>query len=248
MKAFLLAAGLGTRLRPLTDTVPKCLVPIAGRPLLRYWLDSLSDAGVDEVLINTHYLAQAVTQYLKRTSLPPHMQVQVTHEPSLLGTAGTVRANRAFVEHEEDFLVCYADNFSLVDLNALRAAHEKHTLLGTLALYQAPDPRSVGIVHVDAGGVIDYFVEKPRDPIGNLANAGLFVLRRQALDYIPETGPADFSYDVFPRLLNRLVGVPVCRYHQDIGTPEAYARVLQEAPALLAQLHAYEGRAGEVPR
>jgi len=235
MKAILLAAGLGTRLRPLTDTMPKCLVPIAGRPLLYYWLSSLHAAGVNEVLINTHHFAESVTRYLSEASIPAEMCIQVVHEANLLGTAGTVRANRAFVEGEESFLVCYADNFSLVDLNLIRAAHEQHTLLGTIALFTAPDPRQAGIVQVDGHGVIRSFVEKPTEPVGTLANAGIYMFRRGVLDHIPEGEIVDFSYHVFPQLANRLVGVPVYEYHQDIGSPAAYERVQREAPALLAR-------------
>jgi mannose-1-phosphate guanylyltransferase len=114
VKAFLLAAGLGTRLRPLTNTRPKCMLDIDERPLLDIWLGSLAAAGVEEVLVNTHYLPDIVTRHVARRRQPP--VVHTVFEPDLLGSAGTLLANRQWVQDEEMFLACYADNLTDFDL------------------------------------------------------------------------------------------------------------------------------------
>src|SRR5438552_6352658 len=121
MKAVLLAAGRGTRLKPLTDSVPKCLLPIAGRPLLEYWLLLLARHGVTEVLINLHHLPDAVRRFLARSPHGP--PVRTVHEPVLLGSAGTLWANRDWVSGEEEFLIACADNLTNADLGSLMRAH-----------------------------------------------------------------------------------------------------------------------------
>ena len=120
MKAFLLAAGLGTRLRPITDTTPKCMLDIGGRPLLDIWLDAFECAGVDEVLVNLHHLPDVVRRHLAaRTGLPI---VRTVFEPELLGSAGTLLANREWIAGEEAFLACYADNLTDFDVRSLAGA------------------------------------------------------------------------------------------------------------------------------
>src|SRR5260370_18079279 len=108
MLAFLLAAGSGTRLRPITDSVPKCLVPVAGKPLISYTLDLLSLHGVTRVLINSHHLYQQVAAYLEKAR--PPFEITLTYEPILLGSAGTPQANRQLASNSQDFLVIYSDN------------------------------------------------------------------------------------------------------------------------------------------
>ena len=147
MKAFLLAAGLGTRLRPLTDHLPKCLVDIGGRPLLDIWLDALASAGVDEVLLNVHHLHHLVEEHVvARAGRAPF--VRVVHEPVLLGSAGTLRANRDFVAGEQFFLAINADNLTTFDIGRLVQAHHSAPLLATLAVFHAPHPERCGIVTV----------------------------------------------------------------------------------------------------
>src|SRR5262245_10195117 len=121
MRALLLAAGLGSRLRPITDTIPKCLVPIHGRPLLDYWLDLLLDAGVERALINTHHHARAVEAHLGRS--PWRDRIEIAYEPVLLGTGGTLVANRAFFG-PHPLLLAHADNLTDFDVAALLAAHD----------------------------------------------------------------------------------------------------------------------------
>ena len=123
-KALILAAGAGTRLKPLTDRLPKCLVPVAGRPLLEYWIEALGRIGIRDILVNTHSHAEQVHEFLRR--LGAHgggMRLGTCYEPELLGSAGTISANRAFADDADDLFIVYADNFSLLDLRVMLTGH-----------------------------------------------------------------------------------------------------------------------------
>jgi len=222
MKAFLLAAGLGTRLRPLTDTVPKCLVEIAGRPMLDIWLDALADAGVNDVLVNTHHLAHLVEEHVAGRSSSP--AIRLSHEPVLLGSAGTLRANHEFVDGEDTFLVVYADNLTDFDLTLLVDAHRSGGMSATLSVFHAPRPSECGIVDVREGHVVG-FVEKPANPPSDLANAGMYAFSPGVLDEIRGPSPRDIGFDLLPRLVGRAGVVSIGdSFFLDIGTPAALER------------------------
>jgi mannose-1-phosphate guanylyltransferase len=219
VKAFLLAAGLGTRLRPLTDTVPKCLVEVGGRPMLDIWLDALAEAGVDEVLLNTHHLADQVRAHVTRRSGGP--AVRLLHEPVLLGSAGTLRANRSLVAGDELVLAINADNLTDADLPELVAAHRRGGRVATLTVFRAPRPSECGIVEV-TDGVMTGFAEKPAQPRSDLANAGIYAFAPELLDEIPEPLPRDIGFDLLPRLVGRAGVVELGdRYFLDVGSPAA---------------------------
>lgn len=228
--AFLLAAGLGTRLRPLTDRVPKCLVSLNGRPLLAYWFDLLERHRVRRVLVNTHSLPDQVRQFVVETK--HQLEITLSDEGVLLGTAGTIKANRHFVSHQQDFLVLYADNLTNVDLTSLMRAHRRGRQLATLGLFRTPDPCQCGIVTLDERGIITSFEEKPVCPRSNLAFAGLLVASPAIFDFIPDQVPCDLGHDVLPRLIGRMVGVEINAYLRDIGSPESYAQAQREVPLL----------------
>jgi mannose-1-phosphate guanylyltransferase len=222
VRAVLLAAGLGTRLRPLTDTMPKCLVRIGDRALLDIWLDALGDAGVDEVLVNTHHLADQVTEHVaSREGGPP---VRLLHEETLRGSAGTLRAAREILADEPSFLAVNADNLTDYDLVDLVAAHANGGAAATLTAFHAPRPTECGILEVDDGGRLVGFEEKPPHPQGDLANAGLYAFDREVLDLIDEPEPCDIGTHLLPRLVGRaqVVGIGDA-YLRDIGTPAALA-------------------------
>jgi len=227
MRAVLLAAGRGTRLRPVTDTIPKCLVEIRGRSLLDIWLDALARAGVREVLVNTHHLAGQVEAHLARRSTAP--AVRLNYEPELLGSAGTLVANRDFVADDDVFLVVNADNLTDFDLGALIDAHRAAATLATLCVFRAPRPSECGIVEVDADGCVVGFVEKPANPPSDLANAGMYAFDPRVIDEILEPLPRDIGFDLLPRLVGRARAMPIddC-YFRDIGTPAALARARHE--------------------
>jgi mannose-1-phosphate guanylyltransferase len=224
MKAVLLAAGLGTRLRPLTDTTPKCLVPIGDRTLLDIWLDTLSDLGVDEVLVNTHHLADQVEAHVEsRRGDPP---VRLLHEESLRGSAGTLRAARHLLAEDPWFLAVNADNLTDYDLAHLVLAHAAagEGVAATLTAFHTPRPSACGILEVDARGRLVGFEEKPQRPRSDLANAGLYAFSREVLDLIDGPEPRDIGAHLLPRLVGRarVIGIGDA-YLRDIGTTEALA-------------------------
>ena len=220
MKAFLLAAGLGTRLRPITETTPKCMINIGGQPLLDIWLDTFDRAGVDEVLVNTHHLPEVVKRHLENRVAPP--DVRTVFEPQLLGSAGTLMANRNWVDGEDLFLACYADNLTDFDLRSLVDFHRDGDAIATLAVFHTDRPSACGIVDVDTKNRVVGFVEKPIEPKSDLANAGMYVFHPSVLDEVNGGPPKDIGYDLLPKLVGRARALPVEGYLRDIGTPEAY--------------------------
>ncbi|WP_284077243.1 nucleotidyltransferase family protein [Herbaspirillum aquaticum] len=229
MRALLLAAGLGTRLRPLTDFLPKCLVPIAGRPLLDYWIESLLQQGVDDILINTHYRADLVERYLVASSWRKH--VTLVSEPRLLGTAGTALANRKFFG-DAPFLLAHADNLTRFDCREFLAAHRRRPARTALSmmLFETPDPRSCGIVELDSQGVVQAFHEKVPQPPGNLANAAVYIVEPEVMEHLATLGRAeiDFSTEVIPAYLGRIATFANTSYHRDIGTVRSWAQAQRD--------------------
>lgn len=241
-RAFLLAAGLGTRLRPLTEGIPKCLLPIGGKPLLSIWLEICADLGIEHVLINTHYCAEQVREwvYTQKT----RVKVELAHEETLLGSAGTLRANAEFVRGMDSFYVFYADNLVSANLDALRSLHAKHQGVLTLGLFRSSRPRGCGIVTLDGTGCVVDFEEKPAQPRSDLANAGIFVARQAVFERIPTEGFSDFGNDVMPRLAGAMWGCLLDGYVRDIGTLESYQRALEEWPSLCSQAAPAGSRTG----
>lgn len=226
MKAFLLAAGVGSRLRPVTDTTPKCMLPVGGQPLLEIWLDAFAQAGVDEVLVNLHHLPDVARSYLETRSRPP--AVLMTYEPELLGSAGTLAANREWVAGEDFFLACNADNLTDFDLRSLIKVQREHGAAATLGVFRSPNPSAGGVVETDDTGMITGFAEKPANPVSDLVNAGLYAFRPALLDEIAGEPPQDIGYDLLPKLVGRAKVVLVDGYFRDIGTPDAYRTACEE--------------------
>lgn len=224
MNALLLAAGLGTRLRPLTDHTPKCLVEIAGRPLLDYWLQDLHSAGVTEFVINTHHLAETVRNYLAEHVLAP--AITLAHEENLLGTAGTLLANSDFIKRGTT-LVAHADNLCRCPWPEFFQAHKdrpENTWMSMMT-FRSEKPSDCGIVELDAFGIVHGFHEKVSNPPGNLANAAVYVVEPEMLEFIQSLGPdvADLSTQVLPLLLGRITTWQNHEILIDIGTPERLA-------------------------
>ena len=233
VKALLLAGGLGTRLFPLTATVPKCLVPIAGRPLLDVWVDCLAEAGISEGRINTHALAETVRAYIEQINALGRIHLRESHEPTLLGSAGTVTANVDLADDADQVVVIYADNFSDIDLRPLIAFHRRHGDPLTMVLFRAPDPRACGIAEMDGEGRIVSFVEKPERPVSDLANAGLYVVNAAAYREIASMGAFDLGFEVLPRFVGRMRGWVWGGYYLDIGTRDALEHAQHEAALIL---------------
>ncbi len=240
MRALLLAAGLGTRLRPLTNSVPKCLVEIDGRPLLDYWIELLCKGGIADILINLHHLPEAVHAYVERCRHP--VNITAVFEPELLGTAGTLLRNRAFFREEPAMLI-HADNLSLFDARAFMDAFYGRGpgIDATMMTFTTDAPQACGIVEVDAGGVVRAFSEKVANPPGNLANAAVYILAPQVMELIADMGRkvVDFSTEVLPKLIGRINTFHNRIYHRDIGTPESLRVARIEYPAAVARRAQY---------
>jgi mannose-1-phosphate guanylyltransferase len=233
MKAFLLAAGLGSRLLPLTSATPKCMVIIDDRPLLDVWLDTFDRAGIDEVLVNLHHLPDVVHRHIAERSGPP--AVRTFFEPDLLGSAGTMAANRHWVDGEEMFLACYADNLTDFDLRSLIDEHREHDAIATLTVFHSEMPSAGGVVEVNDDGTVVGFEEKPATPACDLTNAGMYAFHPSVLGEITGPAPKDIGFHLLPQLVGRARAMVVQGYFRDIGTVDAYRRARAEWPARAAR-------------
>ena len=220
--ALLLAAGLGTRLHPLTEHCPKCLVPIAGRPLLEYWLCSLYRSGIREVLVNIHHHPQIVEAFLARTFYSGW--VEGVREDRLLGTAGTVRENMGKLSTRTT-LLAHADNWCQCDLNDFLDFHKHRrptdTVI-TMMTFRTSTPATCGIVEVNSDGVVQQIHEKIVDPPGNLANGAVYLLEPDVVRWIAQMQQVrDFSTEVLPEFLGRIATWENAGIHRDIGVVES---------------------------
>jgi mannose-1-phosphate guanylyltransferase len=224
MRALLLAAGFGTRLRPLTDTLPKCLVPIKGQPLLGIWLQRLHEAQVGPSLINTHYLPGLVESFVASSQY--RSNVTLVHETDLSGTAGTLLHHLDFFDGGDAMLV-HADNYCLADLSAFVRAHEDRPAgcLMTMMTFRTTHPESCGIVEKDARGVVTEFHEKVANPPGDTANGGVYILSKELMAQLNAefSNAKDFSTEIIPHFVGKIFSYHTVETFIDIGTPESYA-------------------------
>lgn len=227
MKALLLAAGLGTRLKPITNTMPKCLVPINGKPLLEIWLENLTEAGIKEFLINTHYLHKEVENFIMNSKYKD--VVTLVYEENLLGTAGTLVRNKSFFVENEPLMVIHADNLCICDFKDFISSHylreNKDTLL-TMMLFHTDTPQSCGIVELDKNNIVQKFYEKVKFPPSNLANAAVYIFEYSIFNIIEkiESKYPDISIDLLPVLLGKINTYKNNQLNIDIGTPSNYKK------------------------
>jgi mannose-1-phosphate guanylyltransferase len=229
MRALLLAAGIGSRLRPLTNTTPKCLVTVHDRPLLDYWLDLVFAGGIERALLNTHWLADQVRAHVENS--PWRSRIDLVHEDELLGTGGTVLANRDWFGGQA-FLVAHADNLTDFDVAGLIAAHNGRPAgcIMTMLAFRTDDPRSCGILELDEQNRVLAFHEKVENPPGNLANGAVYIFEPDVIDDIARLGRnvVDLSTEIIPNYLGRILSVETSGYHRDIGNPESLRRAHSE--------------------
>jgi NDP-sugar pyrophosphorylase family protein len=227
MRAVILAGGEGTRLRPLTLSVPKPVTPILGRPLLRYQIDLLRRAGITEIILCIGYKPDRLRERLGQGD---DLGVRLTYivEDCPLGTGGAVR--NALSELDELTVVLNGDVLSDIDLPSTIALHHERKAAATIVVTPVPDPSRFGLVEVEPSGLVHRFTEKP--PPGaftaNTINAGLYVLATRTLDLIPGGCSHSIERGFFPALLergDRVAGVVHQGYWADIGTPEQYLQV-----------------------
>jgi mannose-1-phosphate guanylyltransferase len=224
MKVILLAAGFGTRLRPITNEIPKCLVPIKGKPLLQIWLENLTKAGLNSFLINTHYLHLEVKKFVTNSEF--NNFCRLVYEEELLGTAGTIIRNLDFADNE-DLLVIHADNYCLQDMKIFINSHKSRPkeCLMTMMSFECDVPKNYGILKVNNENVLTGFYEK-REGIdeGNIANGAIYILspefqkilRKDYLECI------DFSLDIIPNFLSKIFVYHSNDLMVDIGTVDNY--------------------------
>ena len=242
LNVLLLAAGMGTRLRPITDTVPKCMVPIMGRPLLDYWIELLFSKRIEapvgpigKVFINTHYLPASVDAYVNASA---HLDQMCTiHEDVLIGTAGTlVKLISKFRGH--DLLLVHADNLTLFDVDEFVTKHHNRPVgcIASMMTFETDDPQSCGIVELDPQGVAVAFHEKVQNPPGNLANAAVYLFSPEAIDTIENMSKNkqlfDVSIDIVPSLLGKMATFHNKVYHRDIGNTHSLAQAEKGFPSV----------------
>jgi mannose-1-phosphate guanylyltransferase len=230
MKAFLLAGGIGSRLRPLTDSTPKCLLPVQGTPMLQIWFTLCRAYGIDEVLINLHAHADVVRRFIERHS--DGVKVTLFEETSLLGSAGTILANRDWIKKENAFWIFYADVLTATNLDQMLAFHNRKDQLVTLGVYEVPDPTRCGIVQVDEYDIVRDFVEKPEAPASRLAFSGLMLAKPAIVDSIPDLSPVDLGFHVLPKLVGRMAAYKVREFLIDMGTMETYQKAQEAWPGI----------------
>lgn len=247
MKALILAAGKGTRLKHLTANMPKPMLTVGDKPLLAHIINWLHGYGINQIAINLHHAAEQITSYFQDGS---QHQVQITYsyEEELLGTAGAAKRLEWFLD--EPFVVVYGDVFSNVNLARLIEFHQSQCRnyetqkAISLALYRVPNPTECGLVELTQDGQIVRFVEKPpADQVfTDLANAGIQVCEPSILQLIPAQTVFDFGRDVYPLMLAKqwpIFGLPICQSEEfliDIGTPVSFERAQQ----LSRQIHRAE--------
>ena len=229
MKAVILAAGKGSRLRSISSSIPKPLIPFRNKPLLQHNIELCTKYGIDCLFINTHHLSEQITSFLgdgRRFGV----SVTYSYEPELLGTSGALRN----FEHElrnGPFYVIYGDNYSDCDLSTLKMANELRNALGTIAFHRREDTRESGVAEFDVDWKIKRFLEKPKpgETDSRWVNAGIYYFRPQILDFIP-SGSSDFGRYIFPMLLQN--NVPLYGVCKDISvrsfdTPEMLRRSME---------------------
>jgi mannose-1-phosphate guanylyltransferase len=221
VQALILAGGEGTRLRPLTYTVPKPVLPLAGRPHVAYVIDWLVRHGVDDVVVSCGFLAEGMRKSI--AELEPGVKIRYAEEPDPRGTAGAIRFAEDMLG--DRFLVLNGDVLCGLDLSGLIAQHERTGARATLALYPEPDPSGYGLVHRRDDGEITEFLEKPEpeQTDTNEINAGAYLLERSVLDRIPPDRAVSIEREVFPELIgDGLYGIRLEGYWIDIGTPDRF--------------------------
>ena len=223
--------GFGSRLQPLTNHLPKCLFPIQGQPLLGHWLHLLSDAGINDFLINTHYLHSLVKEWAEQSIF--NDLITLTYENPILGTAGTLLNNLDFIGSEPIMLI-HADNICTANFSAFIKAHRnrpRNTYM-TMMTFTTDDPKSCGVVSLSSDGIIESFHEKVSNPPSNHANAAIYIIEPSMIRQLANQSPpiTDFSTEVIPNHLTQIYTYHNDCYHRDIGTVSSYLQAILDAP------------------
>lgn len=225
MKAMIMAAGIGTRLRPLTNVMPKPMIPVVNRPVMEYGVMLLRQHGVTDIIANTHYCPERITGYFGDGGKWA-VSMNFSYEEELKGTAGGVRNNAWFLD--ETFAVVSGDALTDINLSEMLAFHKASGALVTLALKQVEEVSQYGVTIFNEEKRITGFQEKPaeEEALSNLANTGIYIFEPEIFNFIPE-GFYDFGKDLFPRLVEekeRIYGYVTESYWSDVGSHRVYVK------------------------
>ena len=225
MKTMIMAAGLGTRLKPLTDLISKPMTPIVNKPVMEHILELLAASNCSEIAVSLHWHAQAITSYFNNGSTWG-VNLSYSYEKELLGTAGGVKKMQNFLQ-DDTFLVMSGDALTDLDIMGLLEFHKKKGALATLVVTRVEDPSDFGVVLMDDNNRIIGFQEKPprEKALSNLANSGIYIFEPQIFDLIPEGSFYDFGRELFPRLVDMnypFYGYVNDRYWNDVGSLDQY--------------------------
>ncbi len=231
MKAMVMAAGAGTRLHPLTFSVPKPLVPIANRPVLEYTIENLRRHGITDVVLNLHNHPQMIRNHFKDGSRWG-VRIQYSFEPQLLGTAGGVKKVSSLLKGDT-FLIMSGDGLTDIDLTELVAFHRQRRAIGTLALKNVDSRFEYGVTLTGAQGRVTRFIEKPTwsDVFSSQVNTGIYVFEPSVLAQIPPRKTYDFGKELWPKLLKnraRIFGQVINAYWCDVGNLSEYRRAQRD--------------------
>jgi NDP-sugar pyrophosphorylase family protein len=198
MKGVILAAGRGTRLLPLTESMPKVMMDVGGKPVLHHAINLMKSHGIKDIIITTHHLSHLIHGYFL-DGKDFGVNIVYTVEKGLVGTSGGIKPLEGFLN--DTFVLMYGDNLAKVDLTKMLRFHRKNSATATIGVYREKGmPETKGIVETDESGKIISFEEKPESPMSDLANAAIYILEPKVFDYIPE-GFSDFGKDVLPKMV-----------------------------------------------
>lgn len=216
MNTFLLAAGKGTRLQPLTLTIPKCLVCINNKPLLSYWIDLFVKYKIKKIYINSHHFHEQVFSFV--SSLRGNYSIEICYEDKLLGSLGTLVVNKSKIIREKEILVCYADNLTNLNIDKFIKFHRSHDFPVSIGLFETDYPKECGILELNEADVVVSFEEKPPEPKSNLANAGIYIFDTDIFKSFLYNGKLlDIAYDLLPKYIGKMKGYKIEDFIYDIG-------------------------------
>lgn len=225
-----MAAGIGTRLKPLTEPLPKPMVPVVNKPVMEYTVELLKQHNIREIVANTHYNPEYITDYF-RDGKPFSVDLHYSYEKELLGTAGGVKNNKDFLD--ETFFVLSGDTLTDINLTEMYNFHKEKNSLATIALKPVQDVSQYGVVVTDENGRIRSFQEKPKvhEALSAVVNTGIYIFEPEIFDFIPD-GFYDFGKNLFPRLLDakniNFYGYITDNYWCDVGTVEVYKKAQED--------------------
>lgn len=232
MKALVLAAGMGTRLRDIAPNTPKPLMEIGGIPLLQIIVEKLFKLGVSEVIINTHYLHKQIEDFVSQLSYRD--KIKLVFESELLGTGGTLKKNFSRLA-DDDFFILHGDNYFADSLQNLVSRHQASadSVLVSMGTFVVHDPKDFGTLSVDNNSVVTEYFEKNPKSLFKTANSAIYIMKPAMAEFVKDMKEYenDLSRDLIPKLLNKILAVPLDGFFLDIGTPDNYKLAINLRPA-----------------